>query len=728
MRGLTTRLFAVLTTVTVTLACVDTSRRKGSTPAGPEPIVTIDTEPVPDELRARPDSGPYAFRNVGIMGGGFVTGLVFSSAVANLIFARTDVGGAYRYSVADQRWYPLLDWVGQDDVNLLGVESIALDPRKPERVYLAAGTYLTAGNGALLRSDDFGESFTRFALPTPMGGNANGRSMGERLAVDPSDPDRLFFGSRNAGLWASRDAGETFRVVDALPAHGDDGLGISFVQAAGAELYVGIATVTGPSLYRSRDGGESFEAVPGAPQGMMPHHAAPAPDGPIYFAYNDGPGPNDIKRGAIWRLDPEDDSWTDVSPRRTGFGGVTVDRARPGVVMATTIDVWAPDQIFRSVDGGENWLEIGASAQHDAEGAEWLNFGGSSPSATGWMGDLEIDPFNRSRVLYVTGQGVWWSDDVTDTDAGLRAHFGFQDRGLEETVALDLASPPSGAPLLTALGDIGGFRHDDLDVSPPAGMFEQPLFANTSSIDFAEAAPELVLRVGTGDHGHGAVSHDGGASFEPLPKEPQGGGAGSIAVASDGAVWLWSPDRGTAARSTDAGSSWVPCGGLELSPGARVVSDRVNPELFYAVDRQGVYVSHDAGKNFTRTDLKLPPGARLRSVFGREGHFWLSSSAGLYRSVDAGATVTEVDAVGTTLGVGFGRPEHEGDYPAIYLSGKVDGSAGLYRSDDEGQSFSLISDDQHRFGWVAFITGDQRKYGRVYLGTGGRGVIYGDPR
>ena len=90
--------------------------------------------------------------------------------------------------------------------------------------------------------------------------------------------------------------------------------------------------------------------------------------------------------------------------------------------------------------------------------------------------------------------------------------------------------------------------------------------------------------------------------------------------------------------------------------------------------------------------------------------------------------MTQVDAVGTTLGVGFGRPEHDDGYPAIYLSGKVDGSAGVYRSDDEGQSFSLISDDQHRFGWVGFITGDQRQYGRVYLGTGGRGVIYGDPR
>ena len=36
-------------------------------------------------------------------------------------------------------------------------------------------------------------------------------------------------------------------------------------------------------------------------------------------------------------------------------------------------------------------------------------------------------------------------------------------RGLEETAVLDLASPPSGAPLVSALGDIGGFHHASLD-------------------------------------------------------------------------------------------------------------------------------------------------------------------------------------------------------------------------------------------------------------------------
>ncbi len=711
------------------VSCVDTSEPDRAGPGlldEPEPIVLIDTEPVPDALRQRAPSGPYEWRNVTIKGGGFVTGIVFSSAVPNLVYSRTDVGGAYRYSVADERWYPLLDWVGQTNSNLLGIESIALDPTRPERVYLAAGTYLTAGDGKLLRSDDFGETWSQFPIAAPMGGNADGRSMGERLAVDPAEPERLFFGSRTRGLLVSTDAAETWSVVDSFPTQGDENLGLSFVLPTEAALYVGVATLSGPSLYRSRDRGESFEPISGAPAGMMPHHAALAPDGVMYLAYNDGPGPNDIHRGAIWRLELEDDSWTNVSPRSSGFGGVAVDASRPGVVMASTIDLWAPDQLFRSVDGGQHWLEIGGSARRDPAGADWLYFGGNELAATGWMGDLEIDPWNRSRALYVTGQGIWWSDDVTNTDAGVPAELTFRNEGLEEAVALDLASPPSGAPLLSALGDISGFRHEDLDASPRGGMFQGPLFGNTTSIDFAEAAPSLVVRVGTAQTGRrGALSRDGGETFEALGSEPPGAGAGTIAVGSDGERWVWTPERGAPAFSADHGASWTAAEGIPT--GARVAADRVDPRLFFGLDRRGVYVSRDGGESFALTTFELPANARLHTVFGEAGHFWISCSTGLYRSVDAGATLTRVSSVDAGLAVGFGRAADGADYPALYLSGKVEGSTGLFRSDDTGQSWTRISDEQHQFGWVGFITGDQRRHGRVYLGTGGRGVVYGDP-
>jgi photosystem II stability/assembly factor-like uncharacterized protein len=61
------------------------------------------------------------------------------------------------------------------------------------------------------------------------------------------------------------------------------------------------------------------------------------------------------------------------------------------------------------------------------------------------------------------------------------------------------------------------------------------------------------------------------------------------------------------------------------------------------------------------------------------------------------------------------------------LVGKVKGVYGFFRSDDAGATWVRINDDQHQYGWVSVITGDARVHGRVYIGSGGRGILYGDP-
>src|SRR5688572_28945475 len=110
---------------------------------------------------SRSESESYTWRNVVIIGGGFVSGIIFSRAVEGLVYARTDVGGAYRRDPGSETWQPLLDWVGRDEAHYFGVESLALDPTDPDRVYLAVGPYTKdwAGAGAMLRSKDRGRTW-----------------------------------------------------------------------------------------------------------------------------------------------------------------------------------------------------------------------------------------------------------------------------------------------------------------------------------------------------------------------------------------------------------------------------------------------------------------------------------------------------------------------------------------------------------------------------------------
>ena len=119
---------------------------------------------------------------------------------------------------------------------------------------------------------------------------------------------------------------------------------------------------------------------------------------------------------------------------------------------------------------------------------------------------------------------------------------------------------------------------------------------------------------------------------------------------------------------------------------------------------------------------------------GHEGDIWLAGGKtghayGLWRSTDAGATFTRLPAWTRPTTSASARPR-----PAP-VSGR------LHQRQDRRRARHLplrrraagrwvrINDDQHQYAWTGnTITGDPRIYGRVYFGTNGRGIIYGDPK
>jgi hypothetical protein len=148
-----------------------------------------------------------------------------------------------------------------------------------------------------------------------------------------------------------------------------------------------------------------------------------------------------------------------------------------------------------------------------------------------------------------------------------------------------------------------------------------------------------------------------------------------------------------------------------------------------------VLSSEDGGAHFAAAEheLRSMPDyqlhfASIQAVPGQEGDVWVTTKEELWRSTDSGKSFREVRSVEEAHAVGFGRSAPGRSYPAIYLSGTVDGVTGFFRSDDEGASFVRINDDSHQYGGAQVITGDPRIYGRVYVAPGGRGIVRGDPK
>ncbi|MFZ5986511.1 MAG: dockerin type I domain-containing protein [Bacillota bacterium] len=730
------------------------------------------------QASAAPQSVPYKWKNVQIgAGGGFVPGIIFNTKEKDLIYARTDMGGAYRWNPSNGTWIPLTDWVSPDEWNLLGIESMATDPVDPDRLYIAAGTYTnswTSMNGYILRSTDRGNTFERTEMPFKFGGNMPGRSMGERMAIDPNKNSILYFGARSGnGLWRSTDYGVTWSKVANFPNVGPyvenpaydytkDPIGVVWVTFdqrsstfgnATKTIYVGVADNTGDCIYRSTDAGATWEAVPGQPVGFLPHHGILSSDGMLYISYSNGAGPYDGTKGDVWKFNTATGAWTNISPIPSsstdnyfGYGGLAVDAQKPGTIMVATLNSWWPDAIiFRSTDGGATWTRIWDWAayptrsfryNHDISTAPWLDWGGvATPPEVkpklGWMiGDLEIDPFNSDRMMYGTGATIYGSDNLTNWDKNIKFDITVKGMGIEETAVLGLVSPPEGAPLVSVMGDICGFRHDDLNVGP--AKFHVSAYGTTTGIDFAELKPNFMAITASSNESTTkriSFSYDGGTNWFQASTEPaNASGGGLVAAAADATSVVWAPKDAPVACTTNDGSSWTTSTGIPQN--AFIASDRVNGKKFYGLSGGKFYLSTDGGTSFTATSAAgLPTSGKIKAVPGKEGDVWLAGgTGGLMRSTNSGTTFTKLPNVTEADTVGFGKAAPGKNYMAVYITGRVDGVYGVFRSDDTGASWVRVNDDQHQYGSINYsITGDPRVYGRVYVATNGRGIVYGEP-
>jgi photosystem II stability/assembly factor-like uncharacterized protein len=189
------------------------------------------------------------------------------------------------------------------------------------------------------------------------------------LAVDPGDPDRVYVGTFDQGLYRSRDGGETW----ALSGEGVPYarvLSVAFAPARRVNGSTAIYAGTEPSnLYRSEDDGLTWETFPRLPE---------LPSAPTW-SFPPRPWTSHVRWIAAHPVDPQ-----------TVYVGIEL-----GGVM-------------RSRDGGATWEDRKPGSQLDAHA-------------------LATHPAAPDRVYEAAGGGIAWSQDTGDTwrplDDGTDRHY-----------------------------------------------------------------------------------------------------------------------------------------------------------------------------------------------------------------------------------------------------------------------------------------------------------------
>jgi hypothetical protein len=120
----------------------------------------------------------------------------------------------------------------------------------------------------------------------------------------------------------------------------------------------------------------------------------------------------------------------------------------------------------------------------------------------------------------------------------------------------------------------------------------------------------------------------------------------------------------------------------------------------------------------------------IRAVPWREGDVWVALyNGGLTHTTNSGQTFSKISGVTYCAAVGFGKEAPGKTYPTIFIYGTVNGISGVHRSTDEGATWIRVNDDAHEYGGPGngqFVQGDMNVFGRVYMGTVGRGLVYGE--
>ncbi|BDA74290.1 hypothetical protein RIVM261_044090 [Rivularia sp. IAM M-261] len=660
--------------------------------------------------------------NVAIGGGGYVTGIYLHSKQRDLVYIKTDVGGFYRWNSTNQSWIPLTDHFPLERVNYYGGEAIALDPQNPNTVYIAVGKYASdwwQHKGTIFKSTNQGKTWQKLNLDLKMGGNEPQRWTGERLAINPFNSQLLLFGSRKNGLWISHNSGKTWSQVKSFPGKLKDNLGITVITFNPSVRNQVYAVVYDDGIYQSNDLGITWQKLLNSPAQA---NRLAIRGNTLYVTHSSG-----VSKYSNGK-------WSNITPanNQTAFNALTINPSNSNEIIVTTLTEKAL-QIYHSRNKGATWKLQNRKTISSVPW--WSDYMLSNPSVAA----IEFDTHVKNRVWMTDWYGIWRTDNINTNQVVWNNY----QKGHEEVVTFGLVSPPVGAPLISALSDVEGFYHEQLDVYPSRMLGSQDkrhnLFQDTYSIAYCETNPKRMVRVGGNRFNNtygGATSDDGGKTWRQFASFPEKIMPTRVAMsATDPNLFIITVSNGQPLRTTNNGATWQKVSGLPNGFNAPwnwsqpLAADKVSGNTFYYYSNSKLYRSDNGGASFNIASTSIPHADwhSLKTVPLVKGELWLSlDNQGLYHSTDSGKTFLPIKSVKGAHLFSVGKAKNNSKIPTLYLYGKISKlKNGIFRSVDQGKTWKRIGDSKKPIGNDPNVMeASRQKFGLVFIGTNGRGIYY----
>jgi hypothetical protein len=701
--------------------------------------------------------------------GGWITGMDTCSTAAGPLYAlRTDTYGGYVGNPnAGTPWQQVVNanampasGIGQPGTSE-GVYEIRIAPSDCNRLYM---TY----RKMIFRSKDAGQTWsqTAFTYTGTMDPNDADRMWGEKMAVDPANPDVVYAGTPGSGLFVTTDGGTAWSAVAGIPvATVAAGItGIVFDSSSGTTagrtktIY---AVSNGNGVYQTTNAGASWSALNGGPTTVT--HAAIGTDG-VYYTVN--------MTNFVYRY--QNSAWATSADSTIQLHSIATDPFNPARIIGGRDS----GHLIVSTDHGATWgAGVIWTVKRQATDVPWLANANEAYMSNGAM---RFDPVVQNKLWFTDGIGVWYSTDPANTAT---TTWNSYSAGIEQLVARDVCVPPGSSNVVLAGLDRSVWVVPRANVSYPSNYNKMGSSASliaAHSVTYSIANPNhLVAVVNHGLVGEPELSGyslDGGATWTPFPTQPGTGGQSGDIVAPSIDNIIAVIGKKYAYRSTNRGVTWTPlslpgdsggdtqnlhCG--YLCQKHILAVDGANPNTIYLYFYgHGIYRSTDSGASWTLVNSNAFDSAnmfwqvKLRSVPGQAGHLFLTAGQSgaatdpnpantfLWRSTDGGVTWTKFmnqdqsqyaanERIAEPYDVAAGKAAPGHTYPAIYFVGWYRASTsaawqyGIWRSidfDTNPANPTWSSIGTYPFGsidTISVLAASQDNYGEVYTAFSGSG-------